>query len=135
MAAREREERLVVGAMREIGLEQALDGRRRVLRLHVAIDLPRQRRIGPEAATDMDVIALDGVAVVGACNLAGEEADVANVVLRAGMVAAGEVDVEGTVESDARLAPARDLLGVTFRVRGGEAAADVAGAGHEPRAN
>ena len=66
MPAGEGEEGLVGrGAMREIGLEHALDRARRVLGLHVAIDLARQRRLGPEAAADQDVVALDRVAVLG----------------------------------------------------------------------
>ena len=51
------------------------------------------------------------------------------------MVAAGEVDVDRPVELDARLAPARDLLGVALGVGGGELAAGVAGAGDEAGAD
>ena len=40
--------------------------------------------------------------------LRADQADVADVVLRAGMVAAGQVDVDGAVERDARLAPVGD---------------------------
>ena len=65
MAAREGEEAFLArGAVREIGLEDALDGLRRVLRLHVAIELAAERGIGPEAAADQDVIALDRVALL-----------------------------------------------------------------------
>ena len=93
------------GAVRQIGLEHALDGPRRVLRLDVAVDLARQRGVRPEAAADQDVIALDGVAVLGGRHLAGDQADVADVMLRAGMMAAGEMDVDRAVELDTRLAP------------------------------
>ena len=55
--------------------------------------------------------------------------------LGAGVVAAGQVDVDRPVELDARLAPARDLLGVALGVGGGEPAADVAGAGDQPGAD
>jgi hypothetical protein len=81
------------------------------------------------------VIALDGVAVVVDRHLAGEEPDVADVVLGAGMVAAGEVDVHGTVELDACFAPARDLFGMPFGIRRCKAAAHIAGAGDEAGAD
>ena len=108
---------------------------RRVLGLHVAIELAGKRRVRAEAAADQDVIALDGVAVLGGLHLAGEQADIADVVLRAGMMAAGEMDVHRAVELDARLAPARDLLGVALGVGGRELAAGVAGAGDEAGAD
>ena len=40
------------GAMREIGLENAFDRARRVVRHHIAIELPAEGRIRPEAAAD-----------------------------------------------------------------------------------
>ena len=55
--------------------------------------------------------------------------------LRAGMMAAGEMDVDRRVERDPRLAPARDLLGVALGVGGGELAAGIAGAGDKARAD
>ena len=55
--------------------------------------------------------------------------------LRAGMMAAGQMDVDRRVERNARLAPARDLLGVTLGVGGGELAAGIAGAGDETGAD
>ena len=108
---------------------------RRILGLDVAIDFRRDRRVRAEAAADMDVIALDGVAVLGGRHLAGDQSDVADVVLRAGMMAAGEMDVHRPVERKAALAPARDRLGVAFGVGGRELAADIAGAGDEPGAD
>ena len=50
-------------------------------------------------------------------------------------MAAGEMDVDRRVERDARLAPARDLLGVALGVGGGELAAGIAGAGDEAGAD
>ena len=55
--------------------------------------------------------------------------------LRAGMVTAGQMDIDRRVERDARLAPARDLFGMAFGVGGGEFAAGIAGAGDEAGAN
>src|SRR2546426_471126 len=103
MPAREGEEGLVRRrAVGEIALQHPLDGLRRVLRLHVVENLAPERRVRAEAAADEDVVALDGVALVRGLHLAGQEADVADVVLRAGMVAAGQVDVERAVEGNAR---------------------------------
>src|SRR5262245_40596191 len=117
--------------MDEIGLEQALNSSRRLLGLDVVVDLRRDRRVGTEAASDVDVIALDRVALVRGLRLAGEQSDVADIVLGAGVVASGEMDVHGPIERDAALAPACDLLGVALGVRGRELAADIAGAGDE----
>ena len=52
------------GAMREIGLQQALDGLRRVLGLDVVIDLLPDIGVRTEAAAGEEVIALDGIAVL-----------------------------------------------------------------------
>ena len=53
-------------------------GARRVLGLHVAIDLAAERGVRAEAAADQDVIALDRVVVLGHLHLAGEQPDVAD---------------------------------------------------------
>src|SRR5215469_9656496 len=122
-------------AVREISLEHALDGLRRILGFDIAVDFRRDRRVRAETATDVNVVALDRVAVFGDLHLAGEQADVADVMLGAGVVASGEMDVDRIVERDAAFAPARDLLGVPLGVGGGELATDIAGAGHESCAN
>ena len=122
-------------AMREIAFQHALDRARRVLGLHVLVELARERRVRAEAAADQDVIAVDRVAVLVDRDARRDQADVADVVLRAGMMAAGEMDVDRRVERDARLAPRGDLLGVLLGVGGREAAAGRAGAGDEPGAD
>ena len=53
-----------------------------------------------EAAADDDVVALDRVAVVADRDLRADQADVADVVLGAGMMAAGQVDVDRRVERE-----------------------------------
>ncbi len=79
VAAREGEEALLRRrAMREIGLEHALDRARRVLRLDVAIELAAERRLRAEAAADQHVIALDRIGVLVHLHLAGEQADLAD---------------------------------------------------------
>src|SRR5262252_8854716 len=116
--------------MSEITFEHALDGLRHVLRLHVAIDLAAERRVGTKTTTDIDVIALDAV-FFGNRNLAGEQADIADVMLGAGMMATGEMDIDRAVENDARLAALRNLLGMSLGVGCRKAASDIAGAGDE----
>ena len=117
--------------MREIGLQDALDRLRRILRLHVAVKLAAERGVWSEAAADQDVIALDRIGVLAVLHLAGQQADLGHEMLRAGMMAAGEMDVDRRVERNPRLAPARDLLGMALGVGGGELAAGIAGAGDE----
>ena len=55
--------------------------------------------------------------------------------LRAGVMAAGQMNIDRRVERDARFAPAGDLLGMALGVRSGELAAGIAGAGDEPGAD
>src|SRR5712672_4781407 len=136
VAARKGEKTLAGrGAVGEIAPQHAGDGLRGYLGLYVAIDLAPERRIGPEAAAHQDVIALDGVALVRGRHPRPDQPDVADIVLGAGVMASGEMDVHRTVEREARLAPIRDFLGVALGVGGREAAADIAGAGDEAGAD
>src|SRR5689334_7399664 len=121
--------------MGEIGLEQLLDRFRRILRLDVAIDLLADIGVRAEAAAGVEMIALHRLLIACARHLGGKQADVADVMLRAGMVAAGEMDVERRVDLDARLAPVADRSRMTLGVGGRELAALVAGAGNEAGAD
>src|SRR5262245_61636726 len=106
MPLREDEESLIGrSAVREIALQHALHDLRRWLGRPVAIDFPAYRRFRTEPAADMDVIAVDGVAVVVDRDARADQPDIADIMLRAGMMAAGEMDVDRRVERDARLAP------------------------------
>src|SRR6266446_1135399 len=104
------------GAIREVGLERALDGLRRVLSFDVAVELAAKRGIGAEAAANVDVVALDRVALFRHLHLGAEKPDVSDVMLGAGVGAPGEMDVDRTVELHSRLAPAGDLLGMALGV-------------------
>ena len=55
--------------------------------------------------------------------------------LRAGVMAAGQMDVDRRVERDARFAPARDLLGMALGVGSRELAAGIAGTGDQAGAD
>ena len=72
--------------------------RRRVFGFDVAIKLAAERGIRAETAADKDVIALDLIAVLGHLHLAADQADIADVMLRAGMRAAGQMDIDRRVE-------------------------------------
>ena len=102
--------------MGEIAFEHAFDDARRILCLHVTINLAAEGRVRTETAADVHVIAFDLLLAI--FDLAGKQSDVADVVLRTGMMAAGKMDVDRSVERDARLAPLRDVLGVTLGVGG-----------------
>src|SRR6266849_789121 len=98
--------------MGEIGFQQLLNGLRRVLRPKVMKNLLPEIGVGTKTAAGEQMISLDGVVPLAHRHLGGDQADVTDVVLRAGMVAAGEMDVEGGVELDPRLDPVADLGGV-----------------------
>src|SRR5258705_4564716 len=123
------------GAVRKIGLEHTFDDPRRVFGFDVVVDLRRDRRVRTEAAADVNVVTFDSVALLGRLHLAGEQSDVADVVLRAGVMTAGEMNVHGPVERDAAFAPAGDLLGMSFGIGRREFAPGISGARDEPGAN
>src|SRR5207237_8133814 len=100
--------------MREIGFQQSLDRLRRVFRLEVVIDLLPHIGIRTKAAAGKQMIALDRINILADINLRRDQPDIADVMLRAGMMAAGDVDVERRVDVDARLAPVADLGGMAL---------------------
>src|SRR4029450_497422 len=100
--------------MGEITFEHPLDGARRVLRLDVAIDLTAERRVGPEAATHIHVIAFERLLAL--LPLAGKKADIANVVLRARMMTPGEMNIDRAIHMNAAFAPLRDFFGVPLGI-------------------
>ena len=119
MAACEGEEGFVRrSAVREIRLQQLLHRLRRVLGLEVVIDLLPDIGIRTEPAAGEQVITLDGVVLLADRNLGADQPDIADVVLRAGMVAAGEMDVERRVDLDARFAPVADRGGMALGIGG-----------------
>lgn len=111
----------------EIGLQHPLDHAWCVVLLDVAQHLGADRRINAEAAADMDVKAFDAVFIRDR-DLGADQADVADEVLRAGVMTAGEMDVDRRVERHARLAILRDRFRGLLGMRGGEAAAAGSGA-------
>src|SRR6516225_1877391 len=115
MAAREGKKGFFFGnSVRQIGLEQFLNRLRRVLRLEVAVDLLSDIGIGPESAAGEQVIALDRVIALADWYFGRDQADVADVVLGAGVMAAGEVNVQRCVDLDAPIAPVADRRCMTL---------------------
>src|SRR4029077_10050940 len=88
MPLAEREECFLALVMREVAFQDALDRARRILCLHVLVDLATEPRVRAEAAADQHVITLDRVAVLVDGDARGEQPDVADVMLRTGMMAA-----------------------------------------------
>ena len=80
----------------------------------------------------MQVVALDLIAIVVHRHLGADQADVADVMLRAGMVAAGEMDVDRRIEREARARCGRRCRRAWPLVSdGGELAAAIARAGDQ----
>jgi hypothetical protein len=92
--------------------------------------------VRPKTAADVNVIAFDLIAVFGNLDLGAKEPDVADIVLGAGIRAAGEVNVHRRVEFlQPGFAPSRDIVGMAFGVGQREATAGIAGAGDEAGAD
>src|SRR5882724_7206103 len=66
-----------------IGFKQVLDGLRCVVSLDVAVKFAPDRAIRTKATTNVDVVAVDGVAVVIDRHASADQTNVANVVLSA----------------------------------------------------
>src|SRR4051812_8542561 len=136
MTARKCEECFVRShPMRKISLQQSLDRPGRVTGFEIAKNLLPQIRVGPKTAACEQVIAFDGVVAVAGRNLCSDQADVADIMLRAGMVATCEMNVERRVDVHARLAPVADFGSMALRIGSGELAAGVAGARNQPGAD
>ena len=82
------------------------------------------------AAADVDMVALDLVIAAGV-DLGSQQADIADVVLCAGIRAAGEVDVEGYIDVEAGIEMVGQRQPVPLRVGEREATTGIAGAGDE----
>src|SRR5512138_3985897 len=116
MALRERVERLVLR-----GPQQAFDDEWNLRRGQVPKQFPAERALVAESAAGVDVIALDLRLAVG--DLRAEEPDVADVVLGAGVGAAGEMDVHWLRDLQPGIHVIGDRQGMRLRVARGELAA------------
>ena len=121
-------------ALREVGAQQPLERLRQFGGGNVAQDLASQLAPFAEAAADEDVVPLD-FRIPAGCHLRAEQADIADVMLRAGMRAAGQVNVQRRVQGKARVEIVRDRQRMALGVACGKFAAGIAGAGDEAGAD
>jgi hypothetical protein len=89
VAGSEQLEAFARAALREIGPQDRLDPRRQCLGWNRSQNLAPQPLLGTAAAADIDVVALDLVIAAG-IDLRRQQADIADVVLRAGIGAASK---------------------------------------------
>ena len=115
---RERDERFIWSqAVARVGLQDTQHSLRAVLDFDVAGELPRDGGIWTKAAANVNVKTIDRVFAIWRYRyFAGDETNVANVVLGTGMVAAGQVNVDRAIERNARLNISRDGLGCAFGI-------------------
>src|SRR4051812_22589450 len=102
--------------MRQISFQQLLYCLRRLLGLDVMIELLAQISIWPEPTTSEQVITFNSLVLLTNSDFGRYQPDIADVMLSAGMMAAGEMDVERRVDRHPRLAPVGDLASVAFSV-------------------
>src|SRR5690348_14523377 len=97
--------------MGEIGCEQRLDRSGAALCFDIGPQFAREPRIRTRAAADENMKTFDRILVLAARHLAGDHADIADIMLRAGMMAARQMDVDGRLEHEPRLDMRGDGLG------------------------
>ena len=114
--------------MCQVRFQQSFNGLRRVLCGEVPIDLLSDIGIRAKTPSREQVIAFNRVICLAQRNLGGDQADVADVVLGTGMVAACQMNVQRGVNLHARLAPVGNRGGVTLGVGGGKLAAGISSA-------
>src|SRR5581483_5086967 len=110
---------LRIAAMREIGAEHAFDATQYLRNRQRRVKFAAETALGAGAAADIDDVSFDRLLA----DLGAEQADVADEMLRAGVRATREVDVDRLVERDAVLEMRRQRQGLALGVGGGEFAA------------
>src|SRR6476646_6390424 len=91
--------------------------------------------IRTEAATREDMKTIDCVVGIADRDARTDHADIADVVLRAGMVAACQMDVDWRLDRNPRFAPIRDPGGRALGIGKAEFATGTAGAGNQAGAH
>ena len=123
-------ESLVLDPIPQIDDEELLDERGHFIGADGFPDLSGDGLGVVHAATEHDVIAVHGGAVFD-FHAGAHHADVADVMLGAGILAAGEVDVHGLIEDHLAGKVVAEGDGLGLGIRGGELASLAAGAGDE----
>ena len=117
--------------MREVCFQQFLDGLRRVLRFEVVIDLLPDIGVGTEPSAGEQMIAFDVVVILADGHFGADQADIADVMLRAGMMTAGQMDIQRDVDRHPRLAPVADRGSMALGIGRRKFATGIAGAGDQ----
>src|SRR5260370_9694632 len=117
--------------MRQICFQQLLDGLRRIFSLEIVLNLRPDVAIRTEPSTREQMISLDGVVLLSDRHFRSDQTDVADVMLRAGMMAAGQMDIERGADRHPRLAPVADRGGMALGIGRRKLAAGIAGAGDQ----
>ena len=129
LSRRERREVFIGIALLQITSQQSHQHISAFVVWHRGEQLPPDRLPRPPASTDVDVIAFDHF--VPLLHLAGEQADIADIVLRTTMMAPRKMDIEGLVEFNLRFEIPGNFQSMPFRVRGGILATGVSRSGNE----
>src|SRR5262245_13846989 len=117
--------------MGEIPPKQLLNHNWAILGLDALQDLSTNRRLMPVGAPDDNVETFDRVAFIVNGDLAANQPNVTDVMLRARVGATREMDIDGLVDVQARLDVSSDAFGRMLGVGGRQLAAAIAGAGHK----
>src|SRR6266404_830754 len=118
--------------MRQIRFQKLLDGLRCIFSPEIVIDLLPDIGIRAEPSAREQVITLDGVVLLADRHFGADQADIADVMLRAGMMAAGQMNIERGVNRYPWLAPVADRGGVAFGIGRRKLAAGIPRAGDQP---
>src|SRR5882672_10374204 len=118
-----RHERFVGLAPGEICLEHALQECRKFVERNAGENLSADARVRATATAENDVVTFHRFATE--IDLHTLQSDVADVVLRAGIGAAGEMDVEGMIEVNVLVEMRGERERLPFRIGGGPFAAGV----------
>src|SRR5437879_2071537 len=129
MALSEFLKRLARLAMTQVAFQNPFQHRLELLEGNSLEHLPPDGLIPAEAATDEDVITFDCFA--GYFDFRAEQTDVTHVMLRAGVRAAAQVNVDRLVKLDAFFEIVGQFKRVAFGVRGRELAIGIASAGDQ----
>src|SRR3954447_24660362 len=117
--------------MGQIRFQQPFNRPWRLRGRDVAVDFPPELRVRAEPTAGEQMIGLDCIVLLTDRNLGGDQPDVADIMLRARMMAAGEMYVQRRVDRHSRLTPVTNVGSMAFCVRRGELAASIPGTGDQ----
>ena len=125
---------VAVDAMGHPCPQQPLDRLWRIAGAHIRLQQATNGALCAKAAAHMQMIAFDLIAFVVNRHLGADKADVADIMLGAGMVAAGKVDVDWQVNAHPRIHMISNAQGIALGVGGRKFAAGGTRAGYEASA-